>query len=354
MISDGEQVRLQFSTLSTPRDIASMLGVSYNRLVWIVHRIPPSERYDSFEIKKRGGGTRRILAPCKPLKYVQRQLNDILQVVYEPKPSVHGFVANRSVVTNASKHRKKKHVLNVDLQDFYPSINFGRVRGMFMARPYKLNQAVSTMLAQICCYDNQLPQGAPTSPVVSNMLCGRLDSELQRLAKAHRCTYTRYADDLTFSTSTTEFPAAMATATGWNAVTVGEDLRLVIDTNGFVINQRKVRLQSRLQRQEVTGLVVNQRVNVHRSFVKELRAMLHAWKKYGPEKASLYFETFYQQKHHRNPEKPVPEFRAVIRGKLAYLRMVKGEDDSVYATYDQQYKDLERVARMYAAASLGP
>src|SRR5690606_8958560 len=132
----------------------------------------------------------KLSIPTESLKIIQQKLNQVLQLVYKPKLSTHGFVNNRSIVTNADAHiKKKKHryILNVDIKDFFPSINFGRVRGMFMAPPYNQPEHVATVLAQICCSNNELPQGAPTSPIVSNMICAQMDSQLQQLAKPHRC-----------------------------------------------------------------------------------------------------------------------------------------------------------------------
>ena len=190
-----------FHSLDTPKAIAELLGFKPSYLKQLLYVIPKEECYVQFEIPKRlRGGKRQISAPIAPLKEIQRRLNFVLQAVYEPKPSIHGFTIARSIVTNARFHVQKPVVFNLDLEDFFPSINFGRVRGMFMARPYNCDPAVATVLAQICCWKNELPQGAPTSPVVSNMLCARLDDELQRLAREQGWVYTRYADDLTFST----------------------------------------------------------------------------------------------------------------------------------------------------------
>src|SRR5205814_3311637 len=119
------------------------------------------------------------------------------------------FIPARSILTNAKPHLRQKFVLNVDLKDFFPTINFGRVRGVLIAKPYCLLPHIATYIARICCRDNALPQGAPTSPIISNMICSRLDRQLLRLARQYRCVYTRYADDLTFSTSMPRFPGAL-------------------------------------------------------------------------------------------------------------------------------------------------
>lgn len=264
-----EELIDKFSELSVPEDIAELLEVNYNFLKYYLYILPNSKRYTTFEIPKKTDGVRKITAPATALKIVQQKLNKVLQYVYEPKPSAHGFLPDRGIVSNAKKHSNKKYAFNVDLKDYFPSINFGRVRGLFMAFPYNLPEPVSTVLAQICCHENALPQGAPTSPIVSNMICSKLDTELQQLARKNKCFYTRYADDITFSTNVRNFPTAIAKVDDFGFTEVGSELERIINENGFVVNPSKVRLQSSNQRQEVTGIVVNKFPNVKREFVKE-------------------------------------------------------------------------------------
>src|SRR6185295_1316265 len=172
------------------------------------------------------------------------------------------------------------------LEDFFPSIHFGRVKGMFMSKPYELPLTVARDLANICCHPvtKTLPQGAPTSPVVSNMICGTLDFGLRKLAEEHHCTYTRYADDLTFSTTRKLFPKQIVEVidpldlkAGWK---IGDAVQQVIIANSFRINQKKVRLRRLGQRFEVTGLVVGTGVNIPREYIRSVRGMLHAWEKH--------------------------------------------------------------------------
>jgi RNA-directed DNA polymerase len=200
LTASNEELRQRFLTLCTREDVAALLEIDYYRLNYHLH-IAKRHRdvYTTFYVSKKSGGRRQISAPITALKIIQQKLNQVLQQVYQPKPAVHGFTLDKSIVTNAKEHSRRKYVLNVDIKDFFPSINFGRVRGLFMAWPYNLNDSVATVLAQICCYNNELPQGAPTSPIISNMICAKMDSQLQGLAKKHQCFFTRYADDITFS-----------------------------------------------------------------------------------------------------------------------------------------------------------
>ena len=338
--ASSDELVKQFFALRTRKDVAELLEIDDSRLVYHLYIVPPSKRYTTFDIPKKSGGVRGISAPATALKIIQRKLNQVLQHVYEFKAPVHGFVYGRNIVTNAEMHRSRKHVFNIDLRNFFPSINFGRVRGMFMAIPYNLNPDVATVLAQICCFDNQLPQGAPTSPIISNMICAKMDSQLRRLAQRHRCIYTRYADDITFSTSMRSFPDALASVNPAGQMEVGSELRRIIEENGFEINPDKVRLQTRKYcRQEVTGLTVNKFPNVRRKYVRQIRAMLHAWEKFGLEAAEEEFSERWDDKH-RDPQKESPSFKQVVKGKIEFLGMVRGKNDYIYLRFCNQLGKL--------------
>lgn len=167
-----EELRRDFFLLRSREDIARLLDTELSKLTYYLYATPESQHYKIFTIRKRLGGVREISAPITPLKIIQRKLNQVLQSVYEPNMAVHGYVKGkeRNILTNAKSHVDKRLLLNIDLKDFFPTINFGRVRGLFLHLPYNLNIEVSETLANICCYNKALPQGAPTSPVVSNMI----------------------------------------------------------------------------------------------------------------------------------------------------------------------------------------
>lgn len=339
----AEALHAGFFVLTSPRSVARLLDVTYSQLIYHVRKRPPGERYCQFMLRKRSGGLRTILAPNSSLKIIQQKLNQVLQSVYVRKPSVHGFVRGRSILSNACVHSGRRYVLNIDLKDFFPSINFGRVRGMFMSRPYDRNADVATILAQICCHDNQLPQGAPTSPVVSNMICAKLDSELQRIASRNRATYSRYADDITFSTTALRFPKRLGGIVEDGpglGFTLSSDVRNTIQANGFSVNETKVRLQSIYSRQEVTGLTTNVSPNVRRRYVRQIRAMLHAARKFGLEAAEMEFRSRYDHKH-RRPGSPLPVFTQVLKGKISFLAMIRGRSDAVVDRFLQQYSEID-------------
>lgn len=334
----------EFLNLETAKDVAMLLEISYERLIYHIYGVPDSKKYERFKVLKKSGKLRNISAPSTALKIIQRKLSQVLYGAYKPNSAVHGFVPDRSIVTNAKQHVRRRFVFNIDLKDFFDSIHFGRVRGIFMAPPYALPEEAATVLAQTCCFENRLPQGAPTSPVVSNMVCARLDSELKRLAKNLKCTYTRYADDITFSTTLSQFPkdiAYITTATdsSKSEIKLGSRLALIVQDNGFEVNYKKVRLQHKSHHQEVTGITVNQFTNVRRSFIREISSMLYVWDKY--DLLSAHKEYSHRKaKELGVAEEEVPFFSSVVKGKINFLGMVRGKDNDIYLKFLKQYKEL--------------
>jgi len=335
-----ERLEENFYNLSSAENIADLLEIAYKDLIYYLYRLPNEKKYCSFEILKKNGETRIISTPTTSLKILQHKLHCILSIIFTPKFPSHGFVKGKSIKTNASIHVKSKYVLNIDLENFFPSINFGRVRGMFMAYPYRLSAPVATVLSQICCYNNELPQGAPTSPIISNMICAKLDSQLGYLAKQNKCFFTRYADDITFSTSKKSFPKTIAYIDETtNQMHVGDELKNIIKNNGFIINNEKVWLRGRDRRQTVTGLIVNDFVNVTRKYKNQVRAMLHALKEYGPEKTKNYFECKYLN-NNTSEWKCLPKFELVLKGKIEYIGMIRGHDSDIYLKYLSELKKI--------------
>lgn len=272
---------------NTIQDVASLLNMKPSALAYILYKVDPDRLYREFSVLKKYGGYRVIAAPEPKLKLVQRKLADILQICAQEISEknkysdnvAHGFKKNRSIVTNAECHKKKKMIFNLDLENFFGSINFGRVRGFFIAdKNFQLNPNVATILTQIACYKNALPQGSPCSPIISNLVGNILDSHLVRMAKENSMTYTRYADDLTFSTNAQLLPEniAFSTSEKLHSWVVGKKLSDRIEKSGFKINASKVRVQYRNSRQEVTGLIVNKRVNVPSTYRHLVRAMVHS------------------------------------------------------------------------------
>lgn len=338
----------KLTDIKTPRELASFLGIQYQKhLIYHIYRVPAERRYMNFEIPKRSGGTRIISSPATHLKTIQRHLAKKLAEIYVPQNPAHGFVLSKSIITNADQHISRRYVLNIDLVDFFGTINFGRVRGLFMAQPYNLPEKLATVIAQICCNNNALPQGAPTSPIVSNMLCSKMDSDLRKLAKKFRCRYTRYADDITFSTNSREFSRAIAYSkihgTEGKELVIGQELQHIIEKNGFQINLSKTRLQSRSDRQEVTGLITNKKRNISRTFIRTTRAMLHSWSEEQLETATK--KHYEKNRSHYIPDfKSAPDIQKIVRGRLEFIKSIRGIGFSAYITLAKKYNELKETS----------
>lgn len=263
--------------ISTRKDLVKFLGIPEKLLTYVLYVKKVDSFYTTFEIPKKNGGVRKISAPSEQLKQIQKILANKLYEHREKKRTTnisHGFEKGRCIKTNAKIHRNKRYVLNIDIENFFESIHFGRVRGFFNKnKSFALPIEVATVIAQIACYNGKLPQGAPTSPIISNLICEILDYRLFKIAKKYRLNYTRYADDLTFSTNDKKFLESQTT--------FYEEVSKEIEQAGFKINKQKVRMQYKDSRQVVTGLVVNEKINVPSTYYKETRAMAHHLYKYG-------------------------------------------------------------------------
>jgi retron-type reverse transcriptase len=301
--------------LSTPGDVAKALGLPVPKLRWLCFHSEAAQRvhYVAFEIPKRSGGVRRIAAPMETLATAQQWvLHNVLEKLPIEEPA-HGFVKGRSTVTNAKAHLKRGVVVNIDLKDFFPTITFPRVRGVFQRLGY--SPAVATILALLCTESPRqvvehdavkffvavgpraLPQGACTSPALSNQIARRIDKRLTGRTRKLGWTYTRYADDLTFSSMEGRTVVARLQAI----------VRHVAQEEGFRVNEKKGRVLVKAGRQQVTGVVVNEKPGVPRETVRRLRAILHQAKKTGLEAQN-------REKH--------PNFRAWLGGMIAYVSMI--------------------------------
>lgn len=267
---------IQFCDIRTRNDLADFLSVPRSILTHILYVKRPDSYYSTFEIPKRSGGTRTICAPSGDLKVLQKKIADMLWLYQKSiwddqdiRPNIsHAFEKDKSIVTNARIHRNKRFVLNLDLEDFFDSFHFGRVQGFFEKNlNFALPHDVAVILAQLTCCQGRLPQGAPSSPIITNLICQILDSRLLKTAKKYKLDYSRYADDLTFSTNNKHFLE--------NQDQFLREAAAVIQRAGFSINDKKTRLLFKDSRQEVTGLIVNKKLNVNHTYVRKTRAMAH-------------------------------------------------------------------------------
>lgn len=321
-------------------------------------------RYKNFTIAKKSGEPRTIYAPTAGLLKIQQCLNLIFQAIYEISDNATGFVAGKSIVDNAQIHNGKHYVFNIDLKDFFHSIDQARIWGRLQYPPFKLNKKrgnleLANIIASLCCHSikverldsngiyktlnkNVLPQGAATSPVVSNIICEKLDYYLSRVANRFNLQYSRYADDITFSSMYNVFQENSAFRTELN--------RIIADQN-FYIKESKVRLQKKEYRQEVTGLVVNVKPNVKRKYIKELRMWLYYWEHYGFERANKMYCVHCSQNVNKN-KRLVPNIAYVIRGKLDFLKMIKGDEDETYKKLRSRYNKLIVTDTDYSATEM--
>ena len=291
-LSDRETVAAKLISLGLPivqddRELAALLGLEYPQLRTLAyHRdVVTTDHYYHYTIPKRSGGERSIAAPKSVLKHAQRMiLSQILEKIVISE-AAHGFIKGRSVISGAAVHTAEPELLiTMDLEDFFPSVTFARVRGLFKSFGY--SGYISSLLAMLCTYcermpievkgqtryvktsDRILPQGSPASPMITNLLCRRLDQRITEVAAPYGCTYSRYADDMSFcferksdANSIKKFVFAV---------------QCVVYDEGFRINKKKTRYLGKNSRQSVTGIVINSaRLGVPKAWVKKLRAAVY-------------------------------------------------------------------------------
>lgn len=271
----------KFDQIKSRNELADYLGISRKSFSYLLYKKQIDDYYEVFEIPKKNGELRPICAPRGLLKKIQKKLSDCLSLYQEDylyqnrNHSIsHGFIKKKSIITNSVIHRNKRYVLNIDLKDFFTSFHFGRVVGYFEKnKHFQLPHEVAVVIAQLVCYKGVLPQGAPTSPVITNLIGSVLDYRISKIAQKYRLDYTRYADDLAFSTNDYLFEDSYQSFLN--------EITLEIEKSGFSINEKKLRLQYKDSQQKVTGLVVNKRINVDREYYKKTRAMSHSLYKTG-------------------------------------------------------------------------
>jgi RNA-directed DNA polymerase len=313
--------------------LANLIGLSGRQLGYFLYKRQINLNYEKFKIPKKSGGNREICAPSATLKLLQQKLKTELTALRKFKPFVTGFVDGRDIADNAEFHVGKRYVLNIDLEDFFGTINFGRVFGLLTKQPYSIEKGVAAAITKAVTFENKLPQGAPTSPILSNLICVKLDSEIQNLCRKSKCVYSRYADDITISTQTRLFPFATKdlASDGTRTVVIAAQLRSIIEQNGFKINDSKTRLFSATDRQEVTGLIVNKRVNVKRSYVRAVRAILNAIETYGEVAAQAKFVEEYKGK---------VSLLQSLAGKISFIGQIRGKNDQVYRKLAKRYNKI--------------
>jgi RNA-directed DNA polymerase len=335
-------------------DVAKILDLMPAHISYALYKLDKpgfGPKYEEFTVPKKAGGIRTIKAPHPALKAVQKRLaKDLIEIEQALESNrvkkfdcilAHGFKKDLSIMTNGENHRKRRYVFNVDIKDFFPTLNFGRVRGFFMKhRDFLLNEDVATVLAQIACHDNQLPQGSPCSPVISNLIASILDIRLNELAQRYNCTYSRYADDITISTSEKLFPSAIGRSVpgSINLWEAGPKLIQAISRAGYELNPAKTRMLLYWSRQEVTGVVVNQKVNVPANYYAMVAAKCHHLFMDG-----TCFTTVGGVRK--------PFHMTKLRGQLAYIYQVRGRGPKTMPAEDDT-EGKPKLAKSWASTNL--
>lgn len=331
---------MRIQEFNTFKDIADALGIKTGYLRRLLFE-EKNNLYTEFEIQKKNGSLRKVYSPNEKLLFIQRRLLTILENSVNVHLKAHGFVKDKNTVSNARLHLRKKYLLNVDLEDFFQNITSGRVRSMFL-NYFRLNNTVSSTLTNLCCHPmGFLPQGAPTSPMISNILCKTLDRDLDRLGKSSfGSSYSRYADDISFS-SNRPFKENIVSEQHGNVI-LGSSLLDIISRNGFKINHDKTRLQKKHQHQEVTGIVVNSKLNIDRRYIRRVRAMLHSIEA-NIDDLSIPVKKFAESNYKGNT---LERLFAVIKGMIDYIGMVRGKDDIIFGKFATKFNLLLEAAEV--------
>lgn len=308
----------RFLACRSLEELARLLGKTALKLLALAEL--PS--YDEFQIPKKSGGMRQIEDPVPELKKVQRKLNDYLQAVYyfERTNAAYGFITNpvddpspRHILSNAQLHMGCRWMLNVDAKDFFHLVTQEKAQQVFQTQPFAFEAPIAELLASLCCYKGRLPMGAPTSPILSNFASIAMDKNLEKLAAQHDWKYTRYADDMTFS-SQEEITEAHF-----------QEINGIIEAHGFLLNPGKRKHYApEAEDKEVTGLLVREdRIDLPDDYLEQLEKSIDHLDKAVDAKYSM-------PSGRRQKTEWLEELEQQIRGKLEYARHILGEGDLQY------------------------
>lgn len=308
-----------FLSISTPHQLAHFFKCHLTDFQEIINK----PLYSSHLIDKKRGGKRQIHAPSHQLKSIQKRLNYFLQGYYlclKPQ-EVFGFVVNPgsqgkkcNIKENALPHIGRKHLLNLDLKDFFPSISASAVKALFQSSYFRFDGQLATALALLTTYQGKLPIGTPTSPVISNFICLKMDAALKYFCEERQINFTRYADDLSFS-SNEPFSDDLI-----------QELIQLISSHGFEVNPKKLRLKSSNRKQTVTGLTVNNKVNIDRKLLKKIRAMSHDLSVNGLASAAQKHFKLAAPADTRQQER----FLNKLSGYVNFMGQIRGTNDEMY------------------------
>lgn len=313
------------------KDLANFLNYDYKDFCWILYSQPIHNRYNLIEIPKKNGKIRTIHAPDAHLKQLQKNLTLELTKLFEHKNSgkpSFSFAYRKNnndekfgIYFNAKRHRNRNLVINIDLKDFFHTIEFKRIVGYFTRNNYfKFPIDVAIGIAQIACYKDPktgkvfLPQGSPVSPIISNLIAEILDAKITKLAIQYKFYYSRYADDLTLSFDTKKLPPEIIKSNE-NKFFLGDKIIKAIKSSGFNINNDKICFRTKFDRQQVTGLVVNKKINVPRNYYNFSKSMAYNF---------CQFATFEKSSFHTFSKNNSDKGKSII-GIMTYIYNIKNE-----------------------------
>ncbi|NBC08748.1 MAG: hypothetical protein GVY26_16280 [Bacteroidetes bacterium] len=312
------QNKKKFCGLRSVSELCLLLKTDKRKLELLANQPP----YKTFTVPKKDGGERLIEAPGGPLKKVQGLLNRYLQSAYflEKSTAAYGFVVGvrndedrRNVLTNAKKHLGKTYLLNIDLQDFFHSVTRDQVLDILLKPPFNFKRRLPDLLADLLTYNGRLPMGAPTSPVLSNFACRELDRRLSAMAEDLLWTYTRYADDMSFSGNRP-----------FDEEKVNSVLRLIRE-EGFTPNPRKIKRFGPKDEKVVTGLLLTDKVQLEKGYLDQLQQDIQ----------QLADTLRAQNEQGQLATRWVEQFKQQVRGRLSFAGFVLGRRHERY----QQLKD---------------
>ena len=331
--SDNDNITNSFLEIQTPEDLADYIEENVNVLKKYAF---PGKRifYSILIIPKKDYSPRLIEAPCDDLKRILRKITDQLTYIYQPPACVHGFVCSKSVATNARPHVNKYFVSSFDIKNFFPSISAKRVRGLFKSIFFYANDNLIDLLTNLVTLHKHLPQGYPTSPIISNMICLKMDKQITKYCKEKHLFYSRYADDITISGNSKRLISNIFISSKAEDLTLCPDFSNIIEDNGFSLNPQKTHISFKSDRQTVTQIIVNKKCNIPREVYRSLRVLFYNWKKNGWQYAANEYAKFIINHHYISFKNDINDsmlanerlFKKHIRGRLAYYTMIDAQN----------------------------
>lgn len=326
---------MEFINIKNASDLCEYLGISNKKLRFLCYS-NKKYKYTTFELKKKNKNeTRTINSPIRQLLLIQQKIKCELEKFYRYPSEVNGFIKGKSIIDNAKQHINKKYVINLDIEDFFPSIHYGRIYGLFRSKLFNFNKEISHLLTCLLTCDGALPQGSPTSPIISNLIFYSTDKQIIKYCRNKSIVYSRYADDITISFDKTEYISLFFQNSMLKIL--NSEFENIFLNSGFSINQDKTRIQRYFMHQEVTGVKVNTKLNLNKSLKYQIRGTLHAIEKYGIENSTKeYCKKNNIDYNSRHQIKLINK----LSGLISYWGMVKGKYSREYTFFAEKFNKI--------------